>query len=126
MRCAGNVIFHDVNSASKAILGLGSLAPPEEDPDGYGETFMLLMLLPKTNFLCKLQLQAYLHILPEYSLSLLQCDLHVQHGIWIGHPALNKLLCSTKPEEGQSHQVWHTCSQVLSSILCRLHRRRHE
>lgn len=33
---AGNVVFCDADSASKAILGLGSAAPPEEAPDGFG------------------------------------------------------------------------------------------
>lgn len=34
---AGNVVFPDPDSASRAILGLGTVAPPEETPDGFGE-----------------------------------------------------------------------------------------
>lgn len=37
MHSAGNVVFPDADSASKAIQGLGTVAPPEEAPDGFGE-----------------------------------------------------------------------------------------
>lgn len=33
-----NVMFEDADSANRAILGLGTLAPPEEAPDGFGLT----------------------------------------------------------------------------------------
>ena len=41
MQYAGNVLFRSADSASKAILGLGTVAPPEEDPDGFGNISML-------------------------------------------------------------------------------------
>ena len=55
MHCAGNVIFHDADSASKAILGLGTVAPPEEDPDGFGETVVLQKPCQQVAFLHSLQ-----------------------------------------------------------------------
>lgn len=55
MYCAGNVIFQDADSASKAILGLGTVASAEELPDGFGETTMLHNLCQKLTILQCLQ-----------------------------------------------------------------------
>ena len=41
----GNVMFEDADSANRAILGLGTLAPPEEAPDGFGRSGCLVEML---------------------------------------------------------------------------------
>ena len=33
----GNVVFQDADSARRAILGLGTVMPSQDDPDGFGK-----------------------------------------------------------------------------------------
>ena len=41
----GNILFEDADSANRAILGLGTLIPPEEAPDGFGRSGCLVEML---------------------------------------------------------------------------------
>lgn len=87
MYCAGNVIFHDADSASKAILGLGTMASPEEDPDGFGETSMLHKLCQRNDVPIVSASFNFKHTCKS-SQSTLQCNGHTQHASRSGHTAL--------------------------------------